>query len=124
MWDDVGILRDAAGLARAATRLAELRDALGRVGVSGSDLRYNLTWHDWLNLDNLVTVSESIRAAAAARQDSRGAHYREDFPLTGDLAQSAFSRVRLSEPGGDACGVSWQPVQFTRVRPGQTLLAA
>jgi fumarate reductase flavoprotein subunit len=124
MWDDVGILRDAAGLARAAARLGDLRDALGRVGVSGSDLRYNLTWHDWLNLDSLVTVSESIRAAAAARQDSRGAHFREDFPQTGDLAQSAFSRVRLSQRGSDACEVSWQPVQFTRVRPGQSLLAA
>jgi fumarate reductase flavoprotein subunit len=124
MWDDVGILRDAAGLARAGTRLRDLRDALGRVGVSGSDLRYNLTWHDWLNLDSLVTVSESIRAAAAAREDSRGAHFREDFPEAGDLAQSAFSRVRLASPAGDACEISWQPVQFTRVRPGQSLLAA
>ena len=123
MWDDVGILRDAAGLARAQARLRELRDTLGRVGISGSDLRYNLTWHDWLNLDSLITVSESIRAAAAARQDSRGAHFREDFPQTGDLAQSAFSRVQLVQSAGDACDVSWGPVSFTRVRPGQTLIA-
>jgi fumarate reductase flavoprotein subunit len=123
MWDDVGILRDAAGLGRAGARLAELRGALDRVGVSGSDLRYNLTWHDWLNLDSLITVSESIRAAAAAREDSRGAHFREDFPDAGDLARSAFSRVRLAGDG-DACHVSWGPVRFTRVRPGQSLLAA
>jgi fumarate reductase flavoprotein subunit len=130
MWDDVGILRDAAGLARAGSRLVELREALARIGIAGNDLRYNLTWHDWLNLDNLITVSEAIRAAAEARQESRGAHFREDFPDTGDLAASAFSRVRLSSPapergaGGDRFEVAFEPVRFTRVRPGQTLLAA
>ena len=124
MWDDVGILRDAAGLARAGARLAELREALARIGVAGNDLRYNLTWHDWLNLDSLITVSESIRAAAAAREESRGAHFREDFPQTSDLAASAYSRVRLDHAARDACRVSWEPVRFTRVRPGQSLLAA
>src|SRR5688500_11860473 len=121
MWDDVGILRDAAGLARAEARLAGLREELESIGVSGTDLRYNLTWHDWLNLDSLIDVSRAICAAAAARNESRGAHFREDYPETGDLAQSSYSRVRLD---GARYPVSWKPVQFTRVRPGQTLLAA
>jgi fumarate reductase flavoprotein subunit len=126
MWDDVGILRDARGLERAATRLAQLRDELRALGVSGTDLRYNLTWHDWLNLANLVTVSGAICAAAQARADSRGAHFREDFPHTGSLERSEFSRVRLSPAPGDGerFDVSWKPVEFTRVRPGQSLLAA
>ncbi|HEX7607016.1 MAG TPA: FAD-binding protein, partial [Usitatibacter sp.] len=94
MWNDVGILRDAAGLARARTLLAELHGRLMETGVSGDDLRYNLTWHDWLNLESLIAVSGSIAAAAAAREESRGAHFREDFPQTGDLETSAFSRVR------------------------------
>jgi fumarate reductase flavoprotein subunit len=127
MWDDVGILRDAASLARAAARLGELRNQLLQTGIAGHDLRYNLTWHDWLNLANLVTVSGAICAAALARTDSRGAHYREDFPQTGDLATSAFSRVRFSpsaESRGGGYEVSWKPVDFTRVRPGQSLIAA
>src|SRR5262249_18595367 len=57
MWDDVGILRDAKGLARARSRLGELHAGLARTGVSGADLRYNLSWHDWLNLESLITVS-------------------------------------------------------------------
>jgi fumarate reductase flavoprotein subunit len=122
MWDDVGILRDAAGLARADARLAELRDELHRIGVAGTDLRYNLTWHDWLNLESLITVSRSIRAAAASRNESRGAHFREDFPDTTELAASAYSRVKLPAP--DRFEVTFEPVRFTRVRPGQTLLAA
>jgi len=120
MWNDVGILRDAAGLARAGRRLAELRSELDAVGVTGGDLRYNLTWHDWLNLSNLITVSSAICTAAAAREDSRGAHFREDFPQAGELSRSAFSRVTLE---GERFAIEWKPVEFTRVRPGQSLLA-
>jgi succinate dehydrogenase flavoprotein subunit len=121
MWEDVGILRDAAGLARAAGTLRGLEEELARAGVEGSDLRYNLTWHDALNLASLVTVSRAICAAADARRESRGAHFREDFPETGDLAASAFSRVTME---GDAFRIDWQPVKFTRVQPGKSLLAA
>ena len=121
MWDDVGILRDARGLARAAAGLRDLQARLRETGVSGESLRYNLTWHDWLNLDSLIAASAAICAAADARTDSRGAHFREDFPEESDLAASAFSRVRLSQGTFD---VTWQPVEFTRVRPGQSLLAA
>ena len=119
MWEDVGILRDAAGLARARERLDELAAALHGIGIAGDDLRYNLTWHDWINLDNLITVSGAICAAAEARTDSRGAHFREDHRETGDLAASAFSRVRLSPEG---LAVTWKPVDFSRVRPGQSLI--
>jgi fumarate reductase flavoprotein subunit len=121
MWNDVGILRDAAGLERARGRLAGLRGELDATGVAGGDLRYNLTWHDWLNLSSLVDVSAAICTAALAREDSRGAHFREDFPRTGDLERSAYSRVALN---GGRLEVAWEPVRFTRVRPGETLLAA
>ncbi|MBC8024336.1 MAG: FAD-binding protein, partial [Burkholderiales bacterium] len=123
MWDDVGILRDAAGLSRARARLLELRESLGRTGVSGTDLRYNLTWHDWLNLESLITVSLAICRAAEARTDSCGAHYREDFPESGDLATSSFSCVALNA-GTSELDIAWKPVRFTRVQPGQSLLAA
>jgi len=124
MWDDVGILRDAAGLARADSQLVALDEELRGIGVAAGDLRYNLTWHDWLNLASLISVSRAICAAALARTDSRGAHFREDFPQTGELATSAFSRVQLLQAAGaDRFDVSFRPVQFTRVRPGQSLIA-
>ena len=122
MWEDVGILRDAAGLARAHGRLLELRESLDACGVSGSDLRYNLTWHDWLNLESLITVSLAICRAAQARTDSRGAHFREDFPQAGDLAASEFSCVTMRDADGEM-DVRWKPVRFTRVKPGESLLA-
>src|SRR5690606_5326539 len=119
MWDDVGIIRDAAGLARAEGALDELETCLDAAGVDASRLAFNLTWHDWLNLKNLVLVSKAIRAAAVAREDSRGAHYREDFPEVRDLPNSRFTCVRWR---GDRFEVTTEPVRFTRVRPGETLL--
>jgi class 3 adenylate cyclase len=97
MWDDAGIVRDAAGLARAARTLESLRDELASIGVADSERAFNLTWHDALNLDNLIAVSRIIVAAATARENSRGAHYRTDFPDEGHLATSAFVRVRERE---------------------------
>jgi len=79
-----------------------------------------MTWHDWLNLSNLVDVSRVIVRAAQARENSRGAHYRSDFPDPGDLATSAYTRVRAGD--GGALAVEAIPVVFTRVRPGETLI--
>jgi len=123
MWDDAGIVRDAPGLARAATVLDDMRDALSRYRLPSSarDPAFNLAWHDWLNLANLVSVSKAIVAAAAAREDSRGAHFRADYPRPGDLAASSFTRTRLGADGRAA--VRMVPVRFTRVAPGQSLLA-
>ncbi|KQP41452.1 fumarate reductase [Methylobacterium sp. Leaf104] len=121
MWDDVGILRDAAGLARAGDRLDGLAAAVAEAGIPDGDRRYNLTWMDRLNLENLVLVSQSIRAAALARTDSRGAHFREDFPEASDLATSRYTVVRQ---GGNGLDVTLEPVAFTHVRPGASLLDA
>jgi fumarate reductase flavoprotein subunit len=116
MWDRVGIIRDAAGLAQAARELAALETALDAHGLADHNRAFNLTWHDWMNLKSLVAVSRAIAAAAVAREDSRGAHFRSDFPESGPLESSAFTSIR-----GDL-RVSMKPVAFTRVRPGQTLL--
>jgi fumarate reductase flavoprotein subunit len=119
MWDDVGILRTRASLERGRAGLAELRDGLRATGVAAGDRAFNLTWHDWLNLDSLIEVSAAITEAALAREDSRGAHFREDHPETGDLPTSQYTQVRRE---GDALAVSFAPVRFTRVQPGESLL--
>jgi len=119
MWEDVGIIRDGRGLRHALAVLESLHERLGRTGVSESTHRFNLTWHDWLNLDSLLSVSRAIAHAAVAREDSRGAHYRSDFPRTSDLLTSAFTRLRFD---GRDHAVEFVPVEFTRVRPGDSLL--
>jgi fumarate reductase flavoprotein subunit len=118
MWDDVGILRNADGLGRGSARLAELARTLDDAGAAG-DRAFNPSWHDWINLRNLIEVSRVIAAAAIARDDSRGAHFREDHPGTSDLDRSTFTVVRKL---GDRLEISSEPVRFTRVRPGETLI--
>ncbi len=119
MWQDVGILRTASGLQRALHTLAELDAQLARTGVADGDRAFNLSWHDWLNLRNLIAISRVIATAALAREDSRGAHFREDHPETGDLPSSTYIVVTQTAAG---LSVKREPVHFTRVAPGQTIL--
>jgi fumarate reductase flavoprotein subunit len=123
MWDDAGIVRDATGLARAADGLDALAAELQawRLPAVAADPAFNLAWHDSLNLANLVTVSQAIVRAAQAREDSRGAHFRSDFPEPGELSTSSHTRIRVRN---DRLTVEAVPVRFTRVRPGESLLDA
>jgi len=114
-------MRTKTGLERGLGRIADIRAQLYETGVDGGNLGYNLTWHDWMNLASLVDVSDVICRAALARENSRGAHFREDFPEGGDLDASYFTVARQV---GDAIKVTQEDVQFTIVRPGETILPA
>jgi fumarate reductase flavoprotein subunit len=120
MWDDVGVVRDAEGIDRALVKLDEIEAELMETGVSSDNLAFNLTWHDWLNLRSLCETGRVIALAAKRRENSRGAHYRSDFPEPGDLATSCFTVVRQGT--GGKLAISDEPVQFTRVKPGESLL--
>ncbi len=119
MWDDVGVIRDAAGLERAISALDGIRDELDASGLPDGDRAFNLTWHDWLNLRSQIEISKVIAAAALKREDSRGAHFRSDFPEAGALETSTFTVVRQA---GGGITVGDEPVVFDMVKPGETLL--
>jgi fumarate reductase flavoprotein subunit len=119
MWDDVGVVRDREGLDRGLLALDAIEAEILATGVSGESRVFNLTWHDWLNLRSLVEVSRVIALAALKRENSRGAHFRSDFPDPGELMTSWFTVARQT---AGAIEISEQPVAFTHVRPGETLL--
>jgi fumarate reductase flavoprotein subunit len=119
MWDDVGVVRDAAGLERGLTVISDIEQELLETGVADGNRAFNLTWHDWLNLRSLCETSRVITVAAQQRKNSRGAHFRSDFPTPGELATSRYTVAR------DVDGkllVDDAPVEFTIVKPGESLL--
>ncbi|PYJ87642.1 MAG: fumarate reductase/succinate dehydrogenase flavoprotein subunit [Verrucomicrobia bacterium] len=91
MQDLVGIVRKEDEMLRALEGLQKLRKRGGQVAVPGNR-EYNPGWHTALDLDNLLTVSEAIARAAVERKESRGAHFREDYPNK-DAAAGKFNIV-------------------------------
>jgi fumarate reductase flavoprotein subunit len=112
MWDKVGLVRDAEGLRRALADIDSLDEALGEVGVTGGPA-FNTAWQDWLNLTNQLTTSRVIAESALARRESRGAHYRRDYP--GRISGPPYAvYVRHAEAGPTV----WEAaVAFTRAMP-------
>jgi succinate dehydrogenase / fumarate reductase flavoprotein subunit len=79
MQDEVGIVRNEHEMKRALEGLSRLGERAGRVAVYGNR-EFNNGWHTAMDLPNLLTVSEAITRAALDREESRGAHFREDRP--------------------------------------------
>jgi len=75
----VGIVRRESEMVEALDGVRALRSRTASVGVQGNR-EYNPGWHTALDLDNLLTVSEAIAMAAIERKESRGGHFRDDYP--------------------------------------------
>jgi fumarate reductase flavoprotein subunit len=115
MWDRVGLVRDGVGLRDALGAITRIEADLDRVGVAGGPA-FNLAWQDWLNLTSQVTVARLIAMSAVERNESRGAHFRRDFPTT-EAGTPYVVRVRRVGPGP---AISRHPVALTRATPGMT----
>jgi L-aspartate oxidase len=88
MSRDVGVLRDASGLAAAADGLAALADKDG--GIPGTE-----AWET----TNLLTVASALVQAAMLRQETRGAHWRDDFPDRDDARWRGHLDTTLLDSG-------------------------
>jgi succinate dehydrogenase / fumarate reductase flavoprotein subunit len=100
MQDLVGIVRTEDEMKRALACIRSLRERARRVGVGGNR-EYNPGWHTALDLENLLTVSEVITVSAIERKESRGGHFREDYPDK-DKASGGFNLIVRQGPSGDA----------------------
>ena len=81
MWRDVGLVRTQGQLDIALTRVREMRVEIGE-RPNESDHRFALSMQDWFDIRNSLMIAETIIIGAQMRTESRGAHQREDFPLT------------------------------------------
>jgi succinate dehydrogenase / fumarate reductase flavoprotein subunit len=94
----VGIVRTESEMQRALAELANLKARAAKAAVTGHR-EYNPGWHTALDLGHLLTVSEAIARSAIERKESRGGHFREDFPER--VAEfGTFNIVTTKTPGG------------------------
>ncbi|RMF92699.1 MAG: FAD-binding protein [Nitrospinota bacterium] len=114
MWEKVGLVREEKALQAALQRIAELQEDCQRVALSGGR-RFNLAWQDLLNLQNLLTVSALITQSALVRRESRGSHYRLDYPETDN--HHYLRNVCLQRGAEGEMRVFWRPVALSRLSP-------
>ncbi|MBX3120537.1 MAG: fumarate reductase/succinate dehydrogenase flavoprotein subunit [Fimbriimonadaceae bacterium] len=92
----VGIVRTEAEMQEALPGLQALHDRATKASISGNR-EYNPGWHTALDLKNLLTISEAITRSALMRKESRGAHFREDYPEKSAEFGKVNTVVRLKD---------------------------
>jgi succinate dehydrogenase / fumarate reductase flavoprotein subunit/fumarate reductase flavoprotein subunit len=113
MWERVGIVRSGEKLKSALEEITTLKRQLEKVSPPGGRA-FNLTWQQALDLRNLLAASDLIARSALLREDSRGAHYREDFP---NVDHANWLRNIYTARNGDSLKLWTEPVKITRLRP-------
>jgi fumarate reductase flavoprotein subunit len=112
MWEHAGLIRSGEGLKLALSEIEEIGQRLDGVALRGGVL-YNLAWQDWLNLQNQATTAWLIARSALERTESRGSHYRRDFPEPA----SEVVAVLAGYADGSGPKVWTEPVRHTRLKP-------
>jgi succinate dehydrogenase / fumarate reductase flavoprotein subunit len=79
MQNLVGIVRVEGEMQQAIGKIEGLRARAAKAGITGN-IEYNTGWHTALDLDNMLTISEMIALAGLERKESRGGHFRDDYP--------------------------------------------
>ena len=93
MQNLVGIVRTEAEMQDALVRIEQLKERSARVGAEGHR-EYHSGWHTSIDVRNLLSVSEAITRSAIERKESRGGHFREDYP--DKVAEYATINIMLS----------------------------
>ena len=112
-WDDLGIIRSATSLADASRALDHIEAKLANVSIP-ADRAGHAGLHERMNIENLIAVARLIHNAATLREESRGSHYREDFPQT---SRDGLYNVIQQRRADGSIASERKPVQFTRRRP-------
>jgi len=115
MWDKVGIFRTGKEIQEAIAEVERIKAKdLPQLYAMDGNTRYNREWIEAMEIENLVTVAEMVARAALMREESRGAHYRRDFPKTDN--QNWFGSIMIQQKNGD---MQFQktPVVVTTLKP-------
>ncbi len=115
MWEKVGLVRTGTQMEEAVRRLNEIVQDVEHARVENRHLiRYNMEWQNIIDVTNSITVCRMVANAALKRKESRGAHYREDFPeLNNDRW---LVNIHLMRKGESDMELTTKPVNLTRLK--------
>jgi succinate dehydrogenase / fumarate reductase flavoprotein subunit len=99
MQNLVGIVRIQEEMERAVKEIAALKQRAAKVGAFGNR-EYNGGWHAGLDLGNLLTMAEVVAIAGAERKESRGGHFRDDYPNKDPKWAGLNIRIDKAADGG------------------------
>jgi fumarate reductase (CoM/CoB) subunit A len=103
MWDHMGIVRDAALLREGLRKIENLKDRESQMGKIGSSRRYNFALLEAIEAASMLSLAEVVLRCGLFREESRGNHYRSDFPETRDawrchtVAEKRAGQILLSK---------------------------
>ncbi|NLB95940.1 MAG: succinate dehydrogenase flavoprotein subunit [Armatimonadetes bacterium] len=114
MMEDAGVVRTGESLQRVIEKLGELKERYARVGVRDQSKQFNTALLETVELGYLLELAEVLAKSAFAREESRGAHYREDFPNRNDTEWLRHTLAYRTEKGIE---LRYKPVTVTTFPP-------
>ncbi len=121
MMDLCGVMRTAEGLTQCRDKIAELQERFRNLRISDPSLIFNTELMEAIELGYLLDCAEATVGGALAREESRGGHFREDFPNRDDVEFLKHSLVYQGEAGSSgAAGIKeirYKPVSITEFQP-------
>lgn len=114
MMEKSSVFRNASGLRQMLEKIAELKARFSQAKISDLGCQFNSDLLEALELGNLLELAEATVTGALAREESRGAHYREDFPKRDDANWLKHTLAYRTERGIE---LKYKPVKITRFQP-------
>jgi succinate dehydrogenase / fumarate reductase flavoprotein subunit len=114
MTDKCSIFRDRNSLESALEKVQDMIAGYGDIAIENAGLCYNTDLTEALELGSLLYLAEAILISAGAREESRGAHSREDFPDRDDHKWLKHTLIRMT---GEGPRLTYKPVTITQFKP-------
>jgi succinate dehydrogenase / fumarate reductase flavoprotein subunit len=114
MTYQVGIFRRESDLLSAKEKIRELKERFGRIGIKQKRLAFNNEWIQYLELEGMLHVAEVITEGALARKESRGSHFRTDYPERDD---EHWLRHTLAHKTPEGARLEYKAVTITNYPP-------
>ncbi|WP_371497471.1 succinate dehydrogenase flavoprotein subunit [Kitasatospora sp. NBC_00374] len=116
---NASVYRTGDTLKQAVSDIAALKERYKNVAIQDKGMRYNTDLLEAVELGNLLDLAEVLAISALAREESRGGHYREDFPTRDDVKfmQHTMAYQEVAEDGSTSIRLDYKPVVTTRYQP-------